>query len=92
MSKGAWDFRYGATAWMGPYSCPEAALTAAANEADLTPAEEDLVVALILTTCNTEKTLDALLAMKDDQSAVVITWQGRGWYIRLTRKADTVTA
>jgi hypothetical protein len=84
MNKDDWKFKYGSTPWVGPYSSPEDALTVAANNADLTPAEEDLVVALILTVPH--ESIDRLYHMKDDHSAVMVTWQGRGWYVRVARK------
>lgn len=86
-----WGFRYGATAWKGPYASPEEALTTVANNFTLTQAEEDLVVAMIL--MQMEKR-DQVYTMKDDHSALMVTWQESrinkeyqgGWYIRVTRK------
>lgn len=86
-----WEFRFGATAWKGPYTSPEEALTDAANNFTLTQAEEDLVVSMIL--MQMEKYTE-VYTMKDDHSALLVTWQARrinkeyhgGWYVRVTRK------
>lgn len=91
-----WEFTFGATAWKGPYTSPEAALTDAANNFPLTQAEEDLVVAMILMPLEKRAEL-YVYTIKDDHSALLVTWQdGRhpagGWYVRLTRKTDTVIA
>lgn len=78
----AWEFRYGGTSWAGPYTDPQAALSALVDNVALLRAEEDLVVVAALV-----QGTDAYHSESNLYAQIMLAKATAGWYVRLLRNS-----